>query len=66
MKQTKNCLKIIVMLLFIYPRFTFGALDNPDLIGGESGYWIDVNPDLWPVIVVAGILLGIIFLMPRE
>ena len=58
--------KLLISLLLLNPKFASSALDNPDLIGGESGYSVDINPDLWPVLVVLIILLGIIYLMPRE
>lgn len=66
MIQKITLFKLICSLLLIGPGLALGALDNPDIIGGESGYWIDINPDLWPVLVVIVILLGIIYLMPRE
>ena len=66
MIHKKNIFKLSQLPFLMAPGMAFGALDNPDLIGGESGYWIDLNPDLWPVLVVVLILLGIIYLMPRE
>ena len=66
MAQKTAGFKVLVTLWLVGPGVGYAALDNPDIIGGESGYTVDMNFDLLPVLVAVCVLIGLIVLLSRK
>lgn len=56
---------IIKLFLVSFSHTAQAAMDNPDLIGGESGYVVDSNPDFLPIFLAAFIMI-VFFLMKQK